>query len=55
MSIQRLLLSIDELHSFSDHSTFTQNIPIEWIESALTLSLSASIRRRRLPEDLRSV
>ena len=51
MSIQQLLLSIDELHSFSGHSTFTQNIPVEWIESALTLSSKASIRRRRLPED----
>ena len=51
MSIQQLLLSIEELHSFSDHSTFTQNIPVEWIESALTLSAKASIRRRRLPED----
>jgi hypothetical protein len=51
VSIQQLLLSIDELHSFSDHSTFTQNIPVEWIESALTLSSKASIRRRRLPED----
>ena len=51
MSIQQLLLSIDELQSFSDHSTFTQNIPVEWIESALTLSTKASIRRRRLPED----
>lgn len=51
MSIQQLLLSIDELHSFSDNSTFTQNIPVEWIESALTLSSKATIRRRRLPED----
>ena len=51
VSIQQLLLSIEELHSFSDHSTFTQNIPVEWIESALTLSAKASIRRRRLPED----
>lgn len=51
MSIQQLLLSIDEFQSFSDHSTFTQNIPIEWIESALTLTDKATIRRRRLPED----
>ncbi|QUX95551.1 IS4 family transposase, partial [Marinomonas sp. CT5] len=51
MSIQQLLLSIDELHSFSNHSTFTQNIPVKWIESALTLSSKATIRRRRLPED----
>ncbi len=51
MSIQQLLLSIDELQSFTDHSTFTQNIPTEWIESALILSTKASIRRRRLPED----
>ncbi len=51
MSIQQLLLNIDERHSFSDQSTFTQNIPVEWIESALTLSSKATIRRRRLPED----
>lgn len=51
MPIQQLLLDIDELHSFSNHSAFTQNIPVEWIESALTLSSKATIRRRRLPED----
>lgn len=35
MSIQQLLLNVDDLHSFSEQSTFTQNIPVEWIEPAL--------------------
>ncbi|WP_027858464.1 transposase domain-containing protein, partial [Marinobacterium jannaschii] len=51
MPLHQTLLEIDELHQFSDQSTFTQNIPIEWIESALTLTDKASIRRRRLPSD----
>lgn len=42
---------MDELQTFSECSTFTQNIPVEWVESALTLSSKATIRRRRLPED----
>ncbi|MGI9281539.1 MAG: transposase domain-containing protein, partial [Endozoicomonas sp.] len=42
---------MDELQTFSECSTFTQNIPIEWVESALTLLSKATIRRRRLPED----
>jgi len=51
VSLQQSLFDIDSLHSFCDLSTFTQNIPIEWIESALQLSSSATIRRRRLPQD----
>lgn len=51
MPIHQTLLAFDELHSFSDHSTFSQNIPVEWIESALQLSTKATIRRRRLPSD----
>ncbi len=51
MSIQQTLLDIDELHSFSDLSTFAQNIPVEWVEAALHLSEKATIRRRRLPCD----
>lgn len=51
MSLQQSLFDIDALHSFCDLSTFTQNIPIEWVESALHLSASATIRRRRLPSD----
>ncbi len=51
MPLHQTLLEIDELHQFSDQSTFTQNIPVEWIESALTLTDKASIRRRRLPSD----
>jgi hypothetical protein len=49
--IHQTLLEIDELHHFSDSSTFSQNIPVEWIESALTLSSKSTIRRRRLPSD----
>jgi len=51
MPLHQTLLEIDDLHQFSDTSTFTQNIPVEWIESALTLSSKATIRRRRLPCD----
>ena len=29
----------------------SQNIPIEWVASALNLSAQATIRRRRLPSD----
>ena len=51
MSLQDRLFDLDDLHSFSDLSTFTQNIPIEWVESALHLADKATIRRRRLPAD----
>lgn len=51
MPLHQTLLDIDEFHQFSDQSTFTQNIPVEWVESALTLTESATIRRRRLPAD----
>lgn len=51
MSFQQHLLDLGELFNFSDLSTFTQNIPIEWVESALRLSTQATIRRRRLPTD----
>jgi hypothetical protein len=37
--------------TFSDLSTFTQNIPVEWVATALDLSSQATIRRRRLPAD----
>lgn len=50
MPLHQTLLDIDEFHQFSDQSTFTQNIPVEWVESALTLTESATIRRR-LPAD----
>ncbi|WP_123589775.1 IS4 family transposase [Salinisphaera orenii] len=49
--MQERLFDLDDLHSFSDLSTFTQNIPIEWVESALHLASKATIRRRRLPSD----
>ena len=32
-------------------STFIHNIPVEWVESTLRLSSSATSRRRRLPAD----
>lgn len=51
MAIQQQLLDLGELFNFSDLSTFTQNIPVEWLSSALSLSGTASIRRRRLPSD----
>ena len=51
MPIQQLLLSFDELHSFENLDTFSQNIPVEWIESAVGLADQATIRRRRLPAE----
>ena len=51
MHFQQSLLDLSDLFNFSDLSAFTQNIPVEWVESALQLSAQASIRRRRLPSD----
>lgn len=51
MSVQQELLDLSDLFNFSDLSTFTQNIPVEWVGSALNLSSQATIRRRRLPSD----
>lgn len=51
MSFQHDLLDLSEAFNFSNLSSFTQNIPIEWVEFALRLSCSATIRRRRLPTD----
>jgi hypothetical protein len=51
MSFQQHLLELGDLLNFSELSTFTQNIPVEWVESALHLSTQATIRRRRLPAD----
>ncbi|MHC8326902.1 IS4 family transposase [Pseudomonas sp. LB1P83] len=51
MSVQQDLLDLSDLFNFCDLSTFTQNIPIEWVASALDLSSQATIRRRRLPAD----
>lgn len=51
MSVQQQLLDLGDLFNFSDLSTFTQNIPVEWVESALHLCTQATIRRRRLPSD----
>lgn len=52
MPFEQSLLDLGELFNFSDLSTFTQNIPVEWVESALHLSSQATIRRRRLPSEL---
>jgi hypothetical protein len=51
MSVQQDLLDLGDLFNFCDLSTFTQNIPIEWVASALDLSSQVTIRRRRLPAD----
>ncbi|WP_429002618.1 transposase domain-containing protein [Xanthomonas fragariae] len=51
MSLQQQLFDLGDLFNFSDLSTFTQNIPVEWVASALELSSQASIRRRRLASD----
>lgn len=51
MPIQQQLLDLGDLFNFSDLSTFTQNIPVEWVASALNLSAQATIRRRRLPSE----
>lgn len=48
---QQDLVDLNSLFNFSDLSIFTDNMPIEWVESALKLSSSATIRRRRLPAD----
>ncbi|EGH49326.1 transposase, partial [Pseudomonas syringae pv. pisi str. 1704B] len=34
MPIQQQLLDLGDLFNFSDLSTFTQNIPIEWVVRA---------------------
>ena len=51
MVFQQDLLDLNGLFNFSDLSTFTHNIPIEWVESAIKLSSSDTISRRRLPAD----
>ncbi len=51
MSVQQELPDLGDLFNFSNLSTFTQNIPVEWVASARGLSSQATIRRRRLPAD----
>lgn len=51
MSVQQSLFDLSDLFIFSDLSTFTHNILVEWVVSALFLSDKVSIRRRRLPSD----
>ncbi len=48
MFVQQHLLDLGDLFNFSDLSTFTQNIPVEWVASVLDLSTQATLRRRRL-------
>lgn len=49
MAFQQDLLDLNDLVNFSDLSAFNHNIPIDWVESALRLSSSATILRLRLP------
>lgn len=51
MPLQHSLLDLSDLFNFSDLSTFSQHVPVEWIDAALKLSHHATIRRRRLPSD----
>ena len=39
MSVQQQLLDLGDLFNFSDLSTFTLNIPIEWVASALDVGV----------------
>jgi len=48
VSIQQQLLDLGDLSNFSDLSTFTQNIPVEWVSSELELSANASRWSARL-------
>ena len=41
--------SQDLVRSFD---VFTEHLPADWIETSLSLSSHATIRRRRLPEDM---
>ena len=51
MRIQQSILNLSDLLSFADFSTFTYNIPVERVESALFLTNREKIRRRRLLAD----
>jgi len=44
MSVQQDLLDLGDLFNFSDLSTFTQNISVEWVASVLDLSAQVSIQ-----------
>lgn len=37
------IFDLNELFNFSDLIVFTHNIPIEWVESVLRLSSSATV------------
>ncbi|WP_155292140.1 hypothetical protein [Xanthomonas vasicola] len=45
VSIHQQRLDLGELFNFSELSTFTQNIPVEWITSALDLERERSTAR----------
>ncbi|WP_256468863.1 hypothetical protein [Xanthomonas arboricola] len=38
MSLQQQLFDLGDLFNFSDLSTFTQNIPVEWVRHPPALS-----------------
>jgi len=48
MSVQQELLELGDFFYFCDLSTFTQNIPVEWVASAVNLSSQATIHRHWL-------
>lgn len=51
MPTQQQLLDLGDMFNFSNLSTFTYNIPVEWVADALELSWHATIRRQCLPGD----
>ncbi|QJB49324.1 hypothetical protein HGD77_11860 [Acinetobacter sp. NEB149] len=51
MVFQQDILDLNNLFNLLNLSTFIHNIPVEWVESTLRLSSSATIHRRCLPAD----
>ena len=51
MTLQAELSTTQELAGVNDLSTFQKNIPLSWIETVLTKTNKASIRRRKLPAE----
>jgi hypothetical protein len=49
--VQQDVLDLGDLFDFCDLNTFAQNIPIDWVVSAVYLSSQATIRRRHLFAD----
>ena len=54
MSLCQQLLDTSECSSeyLGSHDLFIEHLPTDWIQSALSLSTNATIRRRRLPGDM---